>query len=191
MVENGHAIANPRIDNPGPAVDFAPAANRGSPLDRNAGMDDGVGANDDVAIDVCRSGILDRDPCVHQFCVFLLSHDAADLRQLAAAVDAADFVGIRDEDRLDALPSAPKDCDQVGQVVLVLRVQSGNAANPIEQSAQGKGINTGIDFADFPLRRRRVFFLDDTGNLIAGPYYPAIAVGVVNLGSDDCGSGPR
>ena len=92
----------PRVDDAHAAVNLAAAADRRAPFERHAGMDDRVGADLDVAIDVGRRRILDRDAGRHQFRVLVLSHDSAHCRQLRAAVDAANFVGVRDGQRFDA-----------------------------------------------------------------------------------------
>ena len=71
----------------------------------------------DVGVDVGRRRILDRDAGRHQRVVFLLSHDSAHFRQLRAAVDAANLVGVRDRHGFDAQAALAVNRDQIGQVV--------------------------------------------------------------------------
>ena len=58
------------------------------------GMDDRVGSDLDVGIDVRRGRIDKRHPGRHEFFVLLLSHEPAHLRELRAAVDAPDFLWV-------------------------------------------------------------------------------------------------
>ena len=122
----------------------------------------------DVAIDVGRRRILDRDARRHQLRVLLLSHDAAHCRQLGAAVDAANLVGVCDGDGFDRRPALPVDRDEIGQVILALRVFRADAAHRVEQPVEREGVNARVDLADRPLGRRGVLLLDNTCNLLAG-----------------------
>src|SRR6185369_3171230 len=95
----------------------------------------------DALVDVDGGGILDRDAGCHQLGGFVIAHDSAHCRQLDAAVDASNFIGIRDGDGLHNLAALPVDGDQIGQVILVLRVLGGNTAHGVEQSIEREGVN--------------------------------------------------
>ena len=178
-----------RVDNPRAAVNLAAAADGGAPFDRDAGMDDGVRADHHVAIDIGGSGIFNGHAGVHQLNILFLSHDPADLRQLAAAVDAADFVSARQHERLHAPSLVPEDLDQVGQVVLPLSVLRGDAADGVEQTGQGEGVDARIDFTDGPFGRRRVLLFNAADDVSVRADDPAVAEGVVDMGGDDGGRG--
>ena len=155
-------------------------------------MDHRVGADLDVRIDVGRGRIDERDAGGHQFFVLLLSHDSAHFRQFGAAVDAPDFLGVVDHERFDRQLPPAVDGDQVGQVVLALRVLRRDAAKRVEQRRQVEGVDAAVDFLESAaplgeasrsstIRAMRPFDADD----------PAVAVRAVDCGRDHrrCGVG--
>ena len=96
-----------------------PAADRRAPFERHAGMDDRVRRRSSTSRSmyvVAGSSIV--TPAAISCVVFCVSHDSAHCRQLDAAVDAANLVGIRDGDRFDRRPALPVDRDEIRQVVL-------------------------------------------------------------------------
>src|SRR5436309_16136893 len=120
--------------------------------------------------------------------MLLLSHDAADLRQLAAAVDAANFVGTGDHG-FDGLPLLSEDLDEIRQVVLLLDVLRRDTPDRVEQPAKREGVDAGVDLADLAFGRRGVLLLDYARNLLAGSDDPAITVRVLDPGGHDRGGG--
>ena len=154
-------------------------------------MDDGVLPDRDVAIDVGRRRILDRDTGRHQLLVLLLSHDSAHCRELGAAVDAANLVGIRDGDGFDDAPSLAENRHEVGQIVFALGVVGGDGSHGVEEALEREGVNAGIDLVDVALRRAGVALLDDTCNPLAGSDDSAVAVRVGHDRGDDRGRGAR
>src|SRR5439155_462426 len=77
--------------------------------------------------------IFDRHAGRHQFSSFLVAHDSAHCRQLDAAVDASNLVGIRDRYGFHAQPTLPVDGDEIRKVELSLCVLRSNASDRIEQ----------------------------------------------------------
>ena len=165
VVVNRHAVADARIDDAHAAVDLAAAADRRLAFERHAGMDDRVASDVDMRIHVGRRRILNRDAGGHQLLVLRLSHDSAHCRQLEAAVDSPDFVGVRHGQRFDAEPALPVERNDVGQVVLALRVFRRDAGQRLEQPVEGERVDACVDFADRALGRAGIPLLDDTSNL--------------------------
>ena len=59
----------------------------------------------------------------------------------------------------------PVDRDEIGQVVLALRVLRRDAAHRVEQAVEREGVDAGVDLADRAFRRASRPVLDDTCNL--------------------------
>src|SRR5207249_11760069 len=112
---------------------------------RYAWLNEGVGANRHVAVAVGRGRVFDGDARSHQFVILSCSHDAAHFRQLAAAVDAADLVGVLDGHRRYGPPALAVDGYQVGQVVFALRVLGGDGGDGVEQAREGERVDARID----------------------------------------------
>ncbi len=191
VVEHRHAIADPRVDDADAAVNLAVRPDGRPSLERHPGADDRVRAHLDGGVDVGRRRIFDRHAGRHQFVVLLLSHDSAHFRQLAPAVDAADFVGVRHRHGFDAETPLAVHRDQVGQVVLLLRILRRDGAHRVEEPVEREGINAGIDLADVPFRRAGVAFLNNTCNLLAGSDDAAVAAGTVDPRGQHCRRGAR
>ena len=71
--------------------------------------------------------------------------------------------------------------DDVGQVVLALRVVVAQAAEPALERRGGRGHHAGVDLADLALRRRRVLVLDDALHRVAIAHDAPVAAGVGQL----------
>ena len=84
-------------------------------------------------------------------------------RELGAAVDAAQLVGIVDGERLDAPAVGQEDPGQVGEVVLALVVRRADAAQRIEEPVQREGVDPAVELGQRPFGGRRVALLDDPG----------------------------
>ena len=93
-----------------------------------------------------------------------------------------DFVGVRDSHRFHVHSPLSINRDQIRQVVLALRIFSGDAAHRVEQPCELEGVDTRINLADLALGRAGVLLLDNTCNLLAGPDDTSVAAGIV----DDC-----
>ena len=99
-------------------------------------MDDRVGADGDVTVDVGGRRILDGDAGRHQLGIFSLSHDSAHFRQLRPAVDSANLIGVRDFQRLDFSSLAAINGNQVGKVILALGVLGSDSSNRFKQTLE-------------------------------------------------------
>ena len=143
-------------------------------------MDDRVGADLDLRIHVGRRRIVNRHAGGHQRLVLCLSHDSTHCREVDAAVDSPNFVGVRDRQRADAEPAPPVERHHVWQVILALRVLRRDAGEGLEQPVKGEGVNASVDFANQTLGRAGVTLFDDTGNFSAGAHDSAIAARLVD-----------
>ena len=126
---------------------------------------------------------------------FWSSHDSAHCRQLDAAVDASNLVGIRDGHGFDAQPALPVDLHEIRQVVLFLRVLRGDAPDRVEQSLERERVNAGIDLPDLPLGRawrpspRQ--YVQSARRILRASDDAAVAVRVVDHRGDDRRGGAR
>ena len=105
------------------------------------------------------------------------AHQALGLGQLAAIVDAGHLLFVdQDGRRPDAAGGA---LDDVGQVVLALRVLRHQLGHRLAQKIDGRGVDAGVDLVDLALGRRGVLVLDDAGHLpLAVADHPPVAGGV-------------
>src|SRR5206468_8821249 len=118
----------------------------------NAWMDDRVGADSDVAVDVGRRRILDGDAGRHQLGILPLSHDSAHFRQLRPAVDSANFIGVRDFQRLDFSSLTAINGNQVGKVILALGILGSDSSNRYEQTLERERIDPRVDLTNLSFR---------------------------------------
>src|SRR5207244_1166154 len=121
-------------------MQLAPAADSCSTLQRDARMDDGVGADVDSLIDIGRRGIFNRDARRHELRVFLLPHQPAHLRQLLAAVDSPYFVGVLHGHRRHYLSAPAINVDEIRQVIFALGVFDANGLYSVDKSLEGEYI---------------------------------------------------
>ena len=185
MVQDGDPIPDGGVDETDARVHLTGRADLRRTLETNAGVQDRVLTDLDVHVHVGGRRVHQCDAGRHQFFVLLLSNHTTHLCQFAPAVDAANLAGVRHGPggHRPALP--PIDGDQVGQVILALRVLGADAPQRVEKPFQVEGIDPGIDFLDLPLRRRGVTLLDDPGHLAPGPDDPPVAIRAVHGGGDD------
>ena len=90
---------------------------------------------------------------------------------------------------LDAQPAVAVNPDQVGQVVLALRVCGPDLLSAAKQRLEVESVDAAVDLADLALRRRRVLVLDDRRNRAIRPDDAAVAVRLVELRRQNGGSG--
>ena len=180
MVQDRDIVADSGIADAHARVNLASGADDRLPFDRDPGVDDGVGADLHIAIDERGRGIFNRHAGRHERGHFRLAHDAADRSQLGAAVDAPNFVGIHHGDGLDAAALRAVDGDEIGQVVLVLRVFGGDAAHRFEEALELEGVDARVDFPNRLFGRRRVLLFDDPFDAIVDADDPAISVRLID-----------
>ena len=132
-------------------------------LEHAADVDPHVAA----AAEACRARRCAQDrPCARPARISALRHarlhDALDRRELRAIVDAQHVVSScrRCTPRPRALGHRQR--DDVGQVVLALRIVVAQRRRPSAAAARsGAASDAGVDLVDRPLARRRVLLLDD------------------------------
>ena len=151
----------------GVRADGAATADAGAAEQLRSGLDDGVAADGHVDVDPGGRRVDDGDAGQ-----LMGGHDAAvelggQLGQLHPVVDAGHQRAVVDVPGLHHLPVLPDDRDDVGEVQLPLRVVSRQPAQRRSQRRDVEGVHAGVDFADFPLRRRRVGLLDDRDHLVS------------------------
>ncbi len=167
VIENRGTVADPGIHDSHATVNLAAGPDRRRTFERDAGMDDRVRSDGHITIDVRCRRIFERHARRHQRRVLFISHDAIDRRQLGAIVDSPDLIRVGRHEGLDAPPVPSEDRDDVGQVVLALRVMRADPANPVEQPLERERVDPGIHLANQPLLGRGVPFLHNTGKLAA------------------------
>ena len=110
----------------------------------------------------------------------MLVHDAA-LQEVPArrgelgrAVDAGDLSRIRGGDEPDHAAGGPREAEDVGQVVLALRVLRVRPSAAARSSARAlEDVDAGVDLADRARRLVRVLFLDDPEQAALGVAHDA------------------
>ena len=135
-------------------------------------------------VDACRVG--QAYALLHQPFGSAALGDAFQLGQLYFAVNAEHFPfvfrvgGTNRQARLDG------HADDVGQVILLLRVVVRQATQPFIKARGRHGHDAGIDFTDAAFSRRRILLLDDTYNLPGVVAHDTpIAVRIGQLDSQD------
>jgi hypothetical protein len=88
-------------------------------------------------------------------------HDALDVRELRAVVDAARVALVGRDDRVDRHAVGDRRADDVGQVVLVLRVVRRQLRDPRGEQGGRRREHAGVDLVDRALGGRGIAFLDD------------------------------
>jgi hypothetical protein len=174
-------VADPaRLDHAaGLQVHSAPDPRRA--LDHTARLDQRVGSDLDVHIDVGRRGIDDRDTGGHHAVQRALAHARFGSRKLGARVHPERFVGVGKHQALDAAAVADCELDDRGQVELALRVAIVDALEELPEQSRVEQVHTGVAFTDRELVGRRVGHLDDPGD-------PSLAVAHHDPGHVDlCG----
>ena len=161
-VADARAVADPR---PSPERDVAPQL--------------GVDADLDVGLDDRRGGIAEGDVRL-QRAVDPPAQRRLGLGQLLAIVDAADVLegGF---DRRDA-DAARRARDDVGQVVLALRVAGAEPERRLAEEIGRPAVDAGVDLGDRTLVGRRVLLLDDADHVPALVAQDAAVAGGVGRG---------
>ena len=145
-------------------------------------MHDRVRADRHVRTDVGGRRIHQRHPGFHQRLVLGRSQNCRHVRQLLAAVHSEHFSRISHDHRLDGQSARAIGLDQVGEVILALRVRRPEPAQGREQRLEIERVDAAVDFADLALLRRGVLVLDDGHQLIAAADDPPVARRVLQHG---------
>ena len=122
MIENRHVVADADVRQADAGVNAAARANGRLALEHDAGSDGRVRTDRDVFVDVRRLRIVERHAVELQRPVLSGPHDAAEIGEIDAAVHAAQLIRRVEQQRLDRQPPLAIDRDEIGQVVLALRV---------------------------------------------------------------------
>src|SRR5450759_3491919 len=152
------------------------------PRSETPGRNHRVRADHHVFAHVGRRGVFERDARRHQGNAPRLPHPLAHGRELSPRVDAEDFFGAIDGVRSHPAPRPPVDSDQVGEVILLLRIVRGHLAERREQRLEVERVDARVDLSDLSLAGRRVPLLDDAEDLVAIADDPAVAERVVHDG---------
>jgi hypothetical protein len=164
VVLHDHAVGDHRIDNADASLNLAARTDAGPAFELHVRVQHRVLAHLDVGADPRRRRIEKRDARRHQRRVARIAHDGVHLGELCAAVDAPQLVGGLETERLDHPAVGAQDADEIGQVVLPLRVLRRDAVKRREQRRQVEGIDAAVDLGDRALGRGRVLLLDDPGD---------------------------
>ncbi len=151
-------------------------------------MNDGVHTHGNIRIDVCGGGVLDGDAGRHQFGVLARSQHSAHGFEVLAVVDSENLVGIRHSQRFDSLAAVDMDRDEIRQIVFALHVRRGDAAQGLEEAAEGERIDSRVDFTNGALVGCRVPFFDDPCNSLAVPNDSPISRRSLDHRRHNCGA---
>jgi hypothetical protein len=145
-------------------------------------VDRDIAAADQLAAHVDTRRIGEGDAALHQLHGNVSLVHALQLGKLQLAVDAFGLPGrIRMRGRhRHAFGNGQG--DDVGQVVLALRVAVAQRRQPARQSGGRRDEDAGVDFADRALGIVGILLFDDAGHLAADPDDAAIAMWIVEVG---------
>jgi hypothetical protein len=112
-------------------------------------------------------GKKNRDPVGHELPALGQPHVLVDLHQLGASIAAQNFVGMVGLNGHHAFLGFAEDGRHVGEVKLAVRVVGAQLLDVAEQFGHGKGVEAGVDLADYLLRRAGGFFFHDGADIVA------------------------
>jgi hypothetical protein len=156
-----HVVAYGDVDEVHARVEDAVTADAGRPFQGDERVDHGVLADRNGGVDDHGGGVAERDAVAHQ----LLDHPALDLVldlcELAARVHAQGFDGIVGDHGSDAVSGVADHRQEVGEVVLLLRVFRLEVAQVGEEVLAVENIDAGVHFVDALLFLGGVFRFHD------------------------------
>ncbi len=157
----------------------APGTNFCFAAQMNIRVDDRVGTNLDIDVDVAVIRVDQGHPFSHQLLVDPLPHNDCRFGQLTPVINPHDFLLVNDQGRDSALFIVGRGND-VGQVILILGIVITDRLQGCEYPGGFKGVNSGINLTDQLLLSVRIFLLDDGCNLVTLANNPAIAGRIIN-----------
>jgi hypothetical protein len=114
--------------------------------------------------------------------VLARAEDATQVREIGAAVHAAQLVRTLEQQRFDAEIATAIDADEIGEVVLALRVVRRERIERLEERRRRKRVDAAVDLADRALLARRVALFDNAHDLSGSIADDAsVAVRIVEL----------
>ena len=167
-------------------ADDAVAADRGRTEDLRAGVHDRVGADRDVGIDPRRRGVDDDGALAHRRLDGAAVELGAEPGELDLVVDPLGLPEVLDEVGAHAEPAAAGDADDVGEVLLALRVVGAHLGQGLAQQHRVEGVDPAVDLADRALLVGGVLLLDDgRDGAVVVTQHPAVAGRVGQRRRDD------
>ncbi len=166
--------------------DDAVGADGAGAEDLGAGVHDGVGADRHVGVDPRRGRVDDDGAGAHRRLDGAPVELAAEAGQLHLVVDALGLPEVLDDVGAHRDAAAPGHGDDVGEVLLALRVVGADLGERRPQQRRVEGVDAAVDLADGPLLVGRVLLLDDGGDrpgVVAQE--PAVAGRVIHRRGDD------
>ncbi len=179
-----HAVAQRGVEHLAARAHHAVGADGGAAEQAHAGLEHGVDPDADRVVDVGGGGIDHRHAARHQPIEDAAAHDRGQLRHLAAVVDAEALGRILGDHRLQRLPVAVQDADDVGEVVLVLGVVGSHAIERGPEPSGVEAVHAGADLADLALGTGGVAVLHDAGRTPALAYHAPVAGRVRHQGGE-------
>ena len=176
-----HVVADGDVLQMDARLDDAAAADLRRPLDRDERIDDGVIADRNHRVDDDGCRIAERHAFVHQPLDDAALNLALDLCEVGAGVDAEGFDRIAGDDGAYAPAALSQHRDQVGEVVLALRVRVRQIAEIVEKVLAVEDVDAGIHFVDSFLFGRRILRFHDLRHAIRIAHDAAVHRRVVEL----------
>ena len=160
-VNDGRIRADLAGDERAARTDTRTGRHGGGAAQRRVRQDSGIGLDLDIDIEPCRRRIEDRDAVAHPSGIDAIAHDRRCLRELVAVVHAEDLgiVGAhRCRDRPIVSAQQP---DDIGEVLLGLRVIGGHPAEHETQRVGRECVHARVHLGDIELIEAGVLVLDD------------------------------
>ena len=174
VVEHRDAVADLRVDDPRAAVNLAAGADRRPPSSETPGwmMVSAPIATSRSMYVVAGSSMV--TPAAISSAVLCCLTMRLDFRQLGAAVDAPNFVGVR-RPSPSRRPGRARGRWRRGPAGSTPAARSRpRCPDRVEQPVERERVDPRINLADLALGRGGVLLLDNTCNLLAGPDDPAV-----------------
>ena len=165
VIENRHAVADRRVRQADVGVQPAAGANRRPPLKCRSRTDDRIRADRDAVVDGRAGRIFEGRSSQHDGAVLPGTHHCRDLGEIHAGVHAPQFRGVVEQKGFHPCFVPSIHADEVGQVVLALRVVSGQLVQRPEQRRKRERIDAAVDLLDLPLVAGRIPLFDNPENL--------------------------
>ena len=155
-------------------------------LQDRTGQERDLGRQLDVGVDVGIGRTPHDDPAVEPAFVDPSAQHRLGAGQLHEVVDAGRFAGVLEQQCLRDVTGFVQDRDEVGQVVLVLRVVPPDTAQRRAEQARAHHHDRRVDLGDQPLVGARVALFDDPRDRAVLRVHDApVARRVVRLGGQD------
>jgi len=161
---DGRALSDLNISERGVRSEDDVVTNGAGSVDLGLRMDRDITPERDVGVDPGSGRVDHRDSGPHPALDDPTVELGPEPRQLHPVVDALGLPKVLDQVRADQQAFVLDDAQNVGEVLLALRIVRADLCQGLAQDCRVEGIEPGVDLADLELRVGGVLLLDDADN---------------------------